>query len=132
MDYLTLTEFKQRFRSLANLVGGEGKDPAARTALQHAHAHIDAQLAKRYATPLPLTQLPNDAQEMVRRWVFYLAVRELLAAHGVVINREDTSYLADLLDLVDEQIRDYTEGGRVLPLPARSRVHVGYGTLAEG
>ena len=132
MNYLTLQEFLARFEPLAAIVGGERKQKLARDALRHAHAHLDAQLAKRYPTPLPLVALPSDAQEIVRRWVFYLAVRELLAMQNIVINKDELSILADAFELVDEQIREYTEGSRVLPnAGARSRIVFGFASLME-
>lgn len=129
MDYLTLDEFIARFDPLAHLVGGERKRKLVRDALKHAHAHLNAQLSQRYATPLPISTMPSDAQELVRRWVFYLAVRELLAMQGVVINREERSMLADVLDLIDDQIRAYTEGAKVLPVDTKLRVRFGFAAL---
>jgi phage gp36-like protein len=130
--YLTLDEFLQRFEPLAHLTGGERKKSLAQTALRHAHAAIDAKLGRRYALPIVVNSLPQSTKDKLARWTFYYAVRELLAMQGVVINKDENSFLAEMFDMIDEQVDEYTVGAQILEgLSPKVRVRVGFGTLAE-
>lgn len=132
MNYLALAEFLQMFAPLTHLVGGEQKKSVAANALERAHADLDARLAQRYSVPLSFASLPAASQSLIKRWVFYLAIREILAAHGVVISKEENSLLSDVLEMIDDQIDEYSSGALILPgTESKPRVRTGYGELIE-
>lgn len=130
--YLTLAEFEQRFAVLSSIVGGEHKRSLASRALEQAHAALNAELNRRYEAPIDINAVPAATAELLKRWVFYLAVRELLGLQGMVISREQQPILTDLVEMVDAQITAFVSGPAVLAgVPARTRVRIGYGTLPD-
>ncbi len=129
--YLSLNEFEARLTSLTTLTGGEHKRKLAATALEQAHAALDAELAKRYELPIDLQAVPDRTRDLLTRWAFYFAVRELLGLQGVSVSREAQPVLSEILEMVDAEIASYTTGSAVLSgVPARSRVRIGIGEPA--
>ena len=130
--YLTEREFADRLVGLSSLTGGEHKKQLVQRALAQAHAALDAELAKRYALPIDLNAVPSHTRELLARWTFYLAVRELLGLLGISVSREEQPILQDAFELVDAQIALYTTGSALLDgVPAKSRVRYGYGEATE-
>jgi len=129
--YLTLAEFEARLTSLSALTGGEHKRKLAAAALEQAHAALDAELSKRYELPIDLQAVPQRTRDLLVRWAFYLAVRELLGLQGVSVSREAQPVLSEILEMVDGELATYTTGGALLQgVPARSRVRIGIGEPA--
>jgi len=126
--YLTLAEFEARLTALTALTGGEHKRKLAAAALEQAHAALDAELSRRYELPIDLPAAPPRTRELLTRWAFYLAVRELLGLQGVSISRDAQPVLAEILEMVDAEIAAHTTGSALLSgVPAKSRVRIGIG-----
>lgn len=133
--YLTYEQFVEQFTPLSSLLGGEVKKAVARSALERAHADLDARLRLRYETPLPYATLPEPTKRLLQRWVYYLTVRELLSAQAVVLSADERaqSFLSDTLELIDEQIESYVQGARTLAgVTARVRTYFGTVGLDAG
>jgi hypothetical protein len=132
MAYLTAQEFTERLAALSAITGGEHKRTLVARALEQAHAVLDAELSKRYAVPISIASAPEHTQHLLKRWAFYLAVRELLGLQGVSVSREEQPVLSEILEMVDAQVQEYSTGGALLDgVSSRSRVRVGYGELSE-
>jgi len=130
--YLTAQEFAERLTALSAITGGEQKRTLVARALEQAHAALDAELSKRYEVPIPIAGAPTHTQQLLKRWAFYFAVRELLGLQGVSVSREEQPVLSEILEMVDAQVQEYSTGGALLNgAPSRSRVRVGYGELSE-
>jgi len=130
--YLTAQEFTERLTALSAITGGEHKRTLVARALEQAHAALDAELGKRYTLPIDLSVVPQRTSELLKRWVFYFAVRELLGLQGVSVSREEQPVLSEIFEMVDAQVQEYCTGGaRLDGVPSRSRVRVGYGELGE-
>jgi hypothetical protein len=79
---------------------------------------------------LTSTPFPQRTRDLLKRWAFYFAVRELLGLQGVSVSREEQPVLSEILEMVDAQVQEYSTGGALLDgVPSRSRVRVGYGEL---
>ena len=130
--YLTAQEFAERLTALSAITGGEHKRTLVARALEQAHAALDAELGKRYTLPIDLSVVPQRTSELLKRWVFYFAVRELLGLQGVSVSREEQPVLSEVFEMVDAQVQEYCTGGALLDgVPSRSRVRVGYGEVSE-
>jgi len=130
--YLTAQEFTERLTALSAITGGEHKRTLVARALEQAHAALDAELGKRYTLPIDLSVVPQRTSELLKRWVFYFAVRELLGLQGVSVSREEQPVLSEIFEMVDAQVQEYCTGGaRLDGVPSRSRVRLGYGELSE-
>ncbi len=130
--YLTAQEFAERLTALSAITGGEHKRTLVARALEQAHAALDAELSKRYALPIDLSALSQHTRDLLKRWAFYFAVRELLGLQGVSVSREEQPVLSEILEMVDAQVQEYCTGGALLDgVPSRSRVRFGYGELSE-
>lgn len=130
--YLELNEFMARLPTLVSLTGGDLKRELAAQALEQAHAMLNARLTQRYETPLLFASLPPTTQSIVKRWVYYLAIRELIGIQGIAFAREEPPVLTEMFELVDLQIDQYTTGALLLEgVPARGRVRVGYAEVLD-
>jgi hypothetical protein len=128
MAYLTAQEFTERLTALTAITGGEHKRTLVARALEQAHAALDAELSKRYTLPIDLNEVPQRTRDLLKRWVFYFAVRELLGLQGVSVSREEQPVLSEILEMVDSQVQEYCTGSALLDgVPSRSRIRYGYG-----
>jgi phage gp36-like protein len=130
--YLTAQEFTERLTALTAITGGEHKRTLVARALEQAHAALDAELSKRYTLPIDPNTVPQHTRDLLKRWAFYFAVRELLGLQGVSVSREEQPVLSEIFEMVDAHVQEYCTGGALLDgVPSRSRVRVGYGELSE-
>jgi len=111
---LTLDEFTGYAPEIGALTGGEYLRPLASFALANAHAQLLQQLQKRYHLPASISMLPAQTQNLLKRWVYYLALRELYAMRGISYNRDEPPISEAHHETIMGEIEAYTTGGQVL------------------
>lgn len=112
--YLSYEEFTERFAPLSELMRAEVKERAVKAAIERAEANLHSRLSVRYDLPLNLTEI---SAPIIKRFVFYLTIKELLAANAVVMAKQDgeVGFLNDVLELIEKELDNYSNGNYVLP-----------------
>lgn len=128
MTYMSYDEFTARFAPLKELFKSEVREKAVNTALEQASRAIDSKLSVAYEVPINTTD--NTTNALLKRWVFYLTLKELLASNAVVLSNPEggVSFLSEAIEMVERELDQYATGSYSLPsVPVKLRPRIGFG-----